>query len=161
VKMQLIQENKAITGPKPLQITGYPEKVETARRFIEENYCVPDSMGFHHASPSYQSGPKCILQVVVPKSFVGLIIGKNGEMIKKISYESGAKIQFDNDETENPDERKAIVQGTKAQVDRAAVLIAEIIDSQAYYMHVPASKSGAVIGKGGETIQQVCYTVPR
>ena len=30
----------------------------------------------------------------VPRTMVGLVIGKGGEMIKKISEESGSRVQF-------------------------------------------------------------------
>lgn len=33
-------------------------------------------------------------QIPVPRQAVGLVIGKGGEMIKKIQGETGAKVQF-------------------------------------------------------------------
>lgn len=35
-----------------------------------------------------------IIQVVVPRFAVGIIIGRNGEMIKKIQNDAGVRIQF-------------------------------------------------------------------
>lgn len=45
-----------------------------------------------------------MLQVIVPKSSVGVIIGKGGETIKRIAAESGAKVQFkpENEGTNSP-----------------------------------------------------------
>lgn len=34
------------------------------------------------------------IQIPVPRTAVGIVIGKNGDMIKKIQQESGAKVQF-------------------------------------------------------------------
>lgn len=34
------------------------------------------------------------VQIPVPRTAVGIVIGKNGDMIKKIQQESGAKVQF-------------------------------------------------------------------
>lgn len=34
------------------------------------------------------------MQIQVPRSAVGIVIGKNGDMIKKIQSETGAKVQF-------------------------------------------------------------------
>lgn len=35
-----------------------------------------------------------VVQVVVPRFAVGIIIGRNGEMIKKIQNDAGVRIQF-------------------------------------------------------------------
>lgn len=35
-----------------------------------------------------------ILQIAVPRHSVGVVIGRNGEMIKKIQSDAGVKIQF-------------------------------------------------------------------
>ena len=35
------------------------------------------------------------LQLGIPRQYVGFIIGRGGETIKRISQESGAKVQFD------------------------------------------------------------------
>lgn len=35
-----------------------------------------------------------ILQIAVPRHSVGVVIGRNGEMIKKIQSDTGVKIQF-------------------------------------------------------------------
>lgn len=35
-----------------------------------------------------------ILQVAVPRQSVGVVIGRNGDMIKKIQSDAGVKIQF-------------------------------------------------------------------
>lgn len=43
--------------------------------------------------------PQNIGEVIVPRSAVGMIIGKGGENIKRMSAESGAKIQFKQDGT--------------------------------------------------------------
>lgn len=38
--------------------------------------------------------PFVILQIAVPRPSVGVVIGRNGEMIKKIQSDAGVKIQF-------------------------------------------------------------------
>lgn len=38
--------------------------------------------------------PSCPCQVPVPRFAVGIVIGRNGEMIKKIQNDAGVRIQF-------------------------------------------------------------------
>ena len=44
-------------------------------------------------------------EVVVPRSSVGMIIGKAGETIKRLAYETGTKIQFKPDDDPNTPDR--------------------------------------------------------
>ncbi len=66
--------------------------------------------------------------MIVPRSSVGLIIGKGGDMIRKLSMESGAKIQFKQDEDQHASERTAIIQGTPDQIQRATHLISDLVN---------------------------------
>lgn len=86
VKMLLVQENQAISqGPKPLRITGTPDKVENACRTIESIINSEDGRVQY---------AKSVGEVIVPRSSVGIIIGKSGETIKRLINDSGCKIQF-------------------------------------------------------------------
>jgi len=59
-----------------------------------------------------------------------------------------------------------VIQGTTEQIGKATQLISELVNkaggggvggaSEIFYMHVPSNKTGLVIGKGGETIKQIC-----
>ncbi|TMS01315.1 Far upstream element-binding protein 3 [Larimichthys crocea] len=72
------------------------------------------------------------LQVPVPRFAVGIVIGRNGEMIKKIQNDAGVRIQFKADDGISP--------------ERVAMEVTYTI---------PADKCGLVIGKGGETIKSI------
>lgn len=48
-------------------------------------------------------GPKSMGEVIVPRSSVGIIIGKGGDTIKRMAQETGAKIQF------KPDGRRFVI----------------------------------------------------
>uniref|UniRef100_A0A8B9HMF2 Far upstream element (FUSE) binding protein 3 n=1 Tax=Astyanax mexicanus TaxID=7994 RepID=A0A8B9HMF2_ASTMX len=75
VKMIMIQDGPMPTGAdKPLRITGDPFKVQV-RTLVTQCVCV------------------CV-QVAVPRFAVGIVIGRNGEMIKKIQNDAGVRIQF-------------------------------------------------------------------
>lgn len=90
--MLLIQDTQQVSmGPKPLRITGSAEKVEQAKRVVEQLLNSEDGNGANQAA---RPGPKSIREVIVPRASVGIIIGKGGETIKKLAQETGAKIQF-------------------------------------------------------------------
>jgi far upstream element-binding protein len=69
----------------------------------------------------------------------------------------------------NLQERCAIIQGTPEQITRATQMISELVtrsgtgpqQPETFYMHVPANKTGLVIGKGGDTIKQVRFLYKR
>ncbi|VDN86922.1 unnamed protein product [Brugia pahangi] len=177
VKMVMIQENQESGGqPKPLRITGDPEKVENARRMVEEilqsrEDHPPGHFGFP-GSFGMSGGQRSIGEVIVPRASVGMIIGKGGETIKRLAAESGAKIQFKPDDDQTAQERCAVIQGTAEQIAKATQFISELVKksgaaggAEMFYMHVPSNKTGLVIGKGGETIKQFfllfCVHLPK
>jgi far upstream element-binding protein len=108
-------------------------------------------------------------EVAVPPNFIGLVIGKGGESIKRIQQESGCKIQFDTTKSDAHGNKICSISGPPDSVHRAQQLIQEIIDNAASnrgnqnrFMGgeetrypVPANRCGAVIGRGGETIRVI------
>ncbi|CAD5224177.1 unnamed protein product [Bursaphelenchus okinawaensis] len=159
-KMLLVQENQHISNaPKPLRITGTPDKVDQAKRTIEQLI----NEGGNPNTMTSMLQQKSVGEVIVPRSAVGIIIGRGGETIKRLAQESNTKIQFKPDEDPNASERCAVVQGTPEQITRATQMIWDLVQrssgnqqSDVCLMHVPANKTGLVIGKGGETIKQIC-----
>lgn len=181
VKMVMIQENNQVTsGFKPLRIIGEPEKIENAKKLIEEvmnsKDDKPPAYMNDYGGMGYKPGSS-MGEVIVPRSAVGVIIGKNGETIRRLTVETGAKIQFKPDT--NAPERTAYIVGTAEQIQRATSMITDLVNraivqdqtggggsmmsrlgtgsesADVFYMHVPANKTGLVIGKGGETIKQI------
>ncbi|KAG3288188.1 far upstream element-binding protein 3 isoform X3 [Ictidomys tridecemlineatus] len=125
------------------------------------------------------------LEVSVPRFAVGIVIGRNGEMIKKIQNDAGVRIQFKPDDGISP-ERAAQVMGPPDRCQHAAHIINELILTaqerdgfgglavargrgrgrgdwsmgtpggiQEITYTVPADKCGLVIGKGGENIKSI------
>lgn len=169
VKMVMIQESQdSGATPKPLRIIGEPDKVENARRLVEEilqsrEDHPPGNQRFGFPGGQYGMGQRSVGEVIVPRASVGMIIGKGGETIKRLAAESGAKIQFKPDEDQTTPDRCAVIQGTTEQIAKATQFISELVNksgagggSEMFYMHVPSNKTGLVIGKGGETIKQIC-----
>uniref|UniRef100_A0A673TGD5 Far upstream element binding protein 3 n=1 Tax=Suricata suricatta TaxID=37032 RepID=A0A673TGD5_SURSU len=125
------------------------------------------------------------VQVSVPRFAVGIVIGRNGEMIRKIQNDAGVRIQFKPDDGVSP-ERAAQVMGPPDRCQHAAHIINELILTaqerdgfgglavargrgrgrgdwsagtpsgiQEITYTVPADKCGLVIGKGGENIKSI------
>jgi len=63
----------------------------------------------------------------VPRACVGMIIGKGGENIKRLAMETGARIQFKQDEDSNAEERTAVIQGSMESIQHANHLIAQYV----------------------------------
>uniref|UniRef100_A0A915DRQ4 K Homology domain-containing protein n=1 Tax=Ditylenchus dipsaci TaxID=166011 RepID=A0A915DRQ4_9BILA len=140
-EMLLIQDNQQVSmGPKPLRITGFPDKVEQAKRVVEQLMNSEDGGGGGAGVPFNESNDA------------------------KWSEETGAKIQFKPDEDSSTPDRCAVIQGTPEQINRATQMISDLVTrssqgggaAEVFFMHVPANKTGLVIGKGGDTIKQIC-----
>ncbi|XP_069841888.1 far upstream element-binding protein 3 isoform X1 [Dendropsophus ebraccatus] len=200
VKMIMIQDGPLPTGAdKPLRITGDPFKVQQARDLVLEiirEKDVADFRGVRSDLSSRMGGsievrsslaaltPLLSIKVSVPRFAVGIVIGRNGEMIKKIQNDASVRIQFKPDDGISP-ERVAQVMGLPDRCQHAAHIINELIltaqerdgfgslamprgkgrtrsewnyctgGMQEITYTVPADKCGLVIGKGGENIKSI------
>uniref|UniRef100_A0A672HR37 K Homology domain-containing protein n=1 Tax=Salarias fasciatus TaxID=181472 RepID=A0A672HR37_SALFA len=166
VKMVMIQDGPQNTGAdKPLRISGEPFKVQQAKEMVME---LIREQGFREQRGEY----------------VGIVIGRNGEMIKKIQNDTGVRIQFKPDDGSTP-ERIAQIMGPPDQAQHAAEIISDLLRSvqaggppghgggrgrgrgqgnwnmgppgglQEFTFTVPTVKTGLIIGKGGETIKGI------
>ena len=57
-----------------------------------------------------------------------MVIGRDGQTIRKIQNETGAKVQFNTVDPNAPGERYVLVQGSKEQVDRAVFQVNQICE---------------------------------
>ncbi|CAJ0557695.1 unnamed protein product, partial [Mesorhabditis spiculigera] len=163
IRMALVQNEQTNQGqPKPLRMTGTPTKVAAAKQLIESMLVGgPDGMLLKTRIVEATARG----EVVVPRSAVGMIIGRSGETIRRIAQETGARIQFQPDVNPASGERTAVLVGTMENIERATQAITQLVNRsfaqsgdqgpELFYMHVPASKTGQLIGKGGETIKQI------
>uniref|UniRef100_A0A8R1DTZ9 K Homology domain-containing protein n=1 Tax=Caenorhabditis japonica TaxID=281687 RepID=A0A8R1DTZ9_CAEJA len=193
----VVQDSSAPTGqPKPLRMVGIPAAIETAKALVTNimnNVTTAQQLVGAAAASSQirQGGPQHHYgggyggtneaqakgEVIVPRVSAGMIIGKGGEMIKRLAQETGTKIQFKPDENPSSEDRVAVIMGTREQIYRATERITEIVNraiknnggpssgqssstvtlpgQNVFWMHVPANKCGLVIGKGGENIKQI------
>nr|GMD60683.1 far upstream element-binding protein 1-like isoform X2 [Ipomoea batatas] len=115
----------------------------------------------------------------VPNNKVGVLIGKGGETIRHLQYNSGAKIQITRDAESDPRSSTRSVEliGTLENIEKAERLIKDVIAEadaggspslvakgfnpvqsvigDQIEMQVPNEKVGLIIGKGGETIKSL------
>ncbi|GBP14731.1 Far upstream element-binding protein 3 [Eumeta japonica] len=87
----------------------------------------PNNGGGNYNFGGNSGGEQC--EVFVPKLAVGVVIGKGGDMIRKIQQECGCKLQFLQGKNDEPGDRRCIIQGTRQQVDDAKRMIDGLIDN--------------------------------
>ncbi|XP_027138258.1 far upstream element-binding protein 2 [Larimichthys crocea] len=136
VKMILIQDGSQPPNiDKPLRIIGDPYKVQQAKEMVNEILRDRDHAGFGDRS-EYGSrmggggggGGGGGIEIAVPRHSVGVVIGRSGEMIKKIQSDAGVKIQFKPDDGTGPD-KIAHIMGPPDQCQHAASIITDLLQS--------------------------------
>ncbi|XP_036943816.1 far upstream element-binding protein 2-like isoform X1 [Acanthopagrus latus] len=128
VKMILIQD--ASQGPnvdKPLRIIGDPYKVQQAQEMVQEILRERDHGGFSERT-DFGSRMGGGMDIPVPRHSVGVVIGRNGEMIKKIQNDAGVRIQFKQDDGTGPD-KVAHISGPPDRCEHAAQIINDLLQS--------------------------------
>lgn len=109
------------------------------------------------------------IEIIIPHAVIGLVIGKGGENIKRIQNETGATVRVDPNTVDEKGNKVCTITGTKQAVEEAHNQVASVIEnaatnkrprmqvegSEQYRMKIPASRTGAIIGKGGETIKSI------
>ncbi|XP_038554849.1 far upstream element-binding protein 2-like isoform X1 [Micropterus salmoides] len=128
VKMILIQD--ASQGPnvdKPLRIIGDPYKVQQAQEMVQEILRERDHGGFSERN-DFSSRMGGGMDIPVPRHSVGVVIGRSGEMIKKIQNDAGVRIQFKQDDGTGPD-KIAHISGPPERCEHAAQIINDLLQS--------------------------------
>ncbi|WOL01254.1 far upstream element-binding protein 1-like isoform X1 [Canna indica] len=117
-------------------------------------------------------------KIEVPNNKVGVLIGKAGETIRYLQFNSGAKIQITRDAESDPNSTTRPVEliGSVESISKAEKLIKDVIaeadaggspslvargfstiqsGGEQFEIKVPNEKVGLIIGKGGETIKNL------
>ncbi|XP_070597642.1 far upstream element-binding protein 2 isoform X2 [Erythrolamprus reginae] len=185
VKMILIQDGSQNTNvDKPLRIIGDPYKVQQACEMVMDILRERDQGGFGDRN-EYGSRIGGGIDVPVPRHSVGVVIGRSGEMIKKIQNDAGVRIQFKQDDGTGP-EKVAHIMGPPDRCEHAARIINDLLQSlrsgppgppgsgmppggrgrgrgQGNWgppggemtFSIPTHKCGLVIGRGGENVKAI------
>ncbi|NXJ57848.1 TDRKH protein, partial [Spizaetus tyrannus] len=97
------------------------------------------------------------IQMRVPRAAMKSIIGRKGATIKKLSQETGARIEV---ETEDEGEETVLlISGSPSQVCRAKATVHQIVMESTLVSEqlcVPQRAVGRIIGRGGETVRGIC-----
>uniref|UniRef100_A0A8C7H7C1 KH-type splicing regulatory protein n=1 Tax=Oncorhynchus kisutch TaxID=8019 RepID=A0A8C7H7C1_ONCKI len=137
VKMILIQDGSQPPNmDKPLRIIGDPYKVQQAKELVNEILRERDHAGFGDRNNFGNQmgggggGGGGGMDVPVPRHSVGVVIGRSGEMIKKIQADAGVRIQFKpgEDDGAGPD-KIAHIMGPPDRCEHAASIINELLQS--------------------------------
>ncbi|XP_075985687.1 P-element somatic inhibitor isoform X2 [Anticarsia gemmatalis] len=136
-KMIVIQDGPNTEYEKPLRISGDPAKVEHAKQLVYELLADKDMGGgqrqqYDDGYPPQDQGNGLATnstEVLVPKVAVGIVIGRGGDMIKKIQAETGARVQFHQERDDGPGDKRCYLQGKPHQVEQARQMIEDLISS--------------------------------
>ncbi|KAF5269826.1 hypothetical protein FQR65_LT05872 [Abscondita terminalis] len=143
-KMVVIQDGPNQEVEKPLRISGDPSKVEYAKQLVYDLIAEKEMQAYNRRGggsggsnnsrnqddrQQYNDYGNNEVEVLVPRAAVGVVIGKGGDMIKKIQAETGARVQFQQAKEEGPGERRCYLSGRPQNVDQARQRIEELIDS--------------------------------
>ncbi|NXK15371.1 TDRKH protein, partial [Herpetotheres cachinnans] len=99
------------------------------------------------------------IEMRVPRVAVKSIIGRKGATIKKLSHETGARIDVEG-EDEN-EETALLISGSPSQVCQAKAAIHQIVAEStpvSEELCVPQRAVGRIIGRGGETVRGICHS---
>ncbi|XP_045505647.1 far upstream element-binding protein 2 isoform X2 [Colias croceus] len=130
-KMVVIQDGPNTEYEKPLRISGDASKVEHAKQLVYELLQDKDGGPGPRFDDGYQDQGNGVTstEVLVPKIAVGVVIGRGGDMIKKIQNDSGCRVQFHQEREEGPGDKRCYLQGLPHQVDHARQMIEDLISS--------------------------------
>ncbi|XP_037888051.1 far upstream element-binding protein 3 isoform X2 [Glossina fuscipes] len=165
-KMVIIQDGPNQEVIKPLRISGDPQKIEHAKQLVLDLIAQKDALqqqqnsnrpglgtnnGPNGGYNNFGGGGGEQCEVFVPKIAVGVVIGKGGDMIRKIQTECGCKLQFIQGKNDEPGDRRCLIQGTRQQVEDAKRTIDGLIENvmQRNRNGNGGGAGGAIPGNGG------------
>jgi len=168
---------------RPCTLTGTPEGIKKAKELVAE--IIQRAQDMTPGLANDNGAGTTVIEVLIPGSKVGLIIGKAGETIRTLQERAEVKmvmIQENNQLT--MDDKPLRITGEYQKCQRAKDMVMELIAEKSggaaagggmgrgrpfngagpgmpgyggpeHRFPVPAEKCGLVIGKGGETIRSI------
>jgi len=141
-----------------------PEGVEYENQDFNQG-----SFGGDFNQGGFTDEPRTVISIYVENMYIGGIIGKKGATIKKLSEESGAKVDITQEEESDDPEKKRDPQrsrlinltGTSDQLKKVVKAIAKTLSeiSQSLYSKITflihQTQAGRLIGKKGANIKKI------
>lgn len=135
-------------------------------QFQQQDY---NSGSFGGDMQGFTDEPRTVISIYVENMYIGGIIGKKGATIKKLSQESGAKIDItQEDDADNPEKKRdpqrsrlVNLTGTSDQLKKVVKAIAKTLTeiSQSLYSKITflihQTQAGRLIGKKGANIKKI------
>ena len=168
------------TAPPPAdEQAAYVPRREIKQPSTEQVAAASDSPAIRHGITAEESAKDQVLSetISVPRSCLGLIIGKGGAEIKSLQIKSGAMIEVSRTGDQSGPTADMVIMGPREEVDVAKGLIADLVKSDASArgasaaslsqggaadgpkvedtIAIPSRHVGCVIGKGGDTIKML------
>ncbi|KAA3670627.1 far upstream element-binding protein [Paragonimus westermani] len=158
------------TPERTVTLTGTVQQIEHAKRLIAEIIERADKNGPVTPAIYPKSDNVTTIEMMIPGMKAGLIIGKGGETIKSLQEENGVKmVLIQQTNNPSPDDKPLRITGDPARVEKAKQAVMNLINArdrggpmygydgqETSQYAVPADKAGLVIGKGGESIKEIC-----
>lgn len=160
---QVQRENEVTNGSvmRDLTIRGRREMIDKVKNVVQTIVQTRKA----DIITTLQSSRDGFEKVSVPNDKVGLVIGKNGCVIKDMMAKTVTQIQVPREpDRDDPTRRSVIITGDPKNVLEAKKLIQAIIDGQTgtlpeglpvINITVPDDKVGLVIGKNGNIIKDI------
>ena len=160
---QVQRENEVTNGSvmRDLTIRGRREMIDKVKNVVQTIVQTRKA----DIITTLQSSRDGFEKVSVPNDKVGLVIGKNGCVIKEMMAKTVTQIQVPREpDRDDPTRRSVIITGDPKNVLEAKKLIQAIIDGQTgtlpeglpvINITVPDDKVGLVIGKNGNIIKDI------
>jgi far upstream element-binding protein len=136
--MTVFQEtSEASDVDKQLRIIGVPDKVDYARQLVNdlltekeiETVRLKTNATNRNMTNEYGTSRINNVEVPVPPQYIGLVIGKGGETIRRIQQETGCKVQFDTTKSDPKGNKICQIGGNPDAVNRAVDMVKEIVEN--------------------------------
>jgi polyribonucleotide nucleotidyltransferase len=149
---------------RPVTLTGTLEQIDQVKAMFQEIIDKAKSGGAGGVV-SIGSSQGTTIELSIPGTRAGLIIGKNGETIKQLQEQAGVKMVLIQDTNAPTEQDKPLrISGDPSKVEKARQMVLDLLGSRGASLSisrptttfaVPSEKAGLVIGKGGETIKEI------
>lgn len=170
-RVQMSPDGDPGTGVRQCTLQGSKIAVERAKQMITE---VITRAASRPSAQNFTSldGRAITIEMTIPATKCGLVIGKMGETIKQLQEQAGCKMVMIQDSQEVTGQSKPLrITGDPEKVEVAKRLVTDLINSREdngtiprLYSEqatakgevvVPRASVGMIIGKGGETIKRL------